>query len=131
MIVVDASAVVDVLLESPVNAALAARLGSGSEMHAPHLIDVEFLSVLRRLVGRDMLTGARAEVARHRFNQLPLHRYPHHPLSDRVWALRSAVTAYDGHYIALAELLGIPLVTSDARLARSNGHTATIESFVR
>ena len=131
MIVVDTSAVADLLLESPVNTTLIARLGSVSEMHAPHLIDVEFLSVLRRLVGRDLLTVARADVARRRFNQLPLHRYPHQPLSDRVWALRSTVTAYDGQFIALAELLGLPLVTSDARLARSSGHTAAVEAFVR
>lgn len=107
------------------------RLGSVSEMHAPHLIDVEFLSVLRKLVGRDMLTGARADVARRKFNQLPLHRYPHHPLGDRVWALRSTITAYDAQYIALAELLGLPLVTSDARLANSGGHGAAVEAFVR
>lgn len=131
MIVVDTSAVVDLLLETPVNPALLARLGSVSEMHAPHLIDVEFLSVLRRLVSRDMLTSARAQVARHKFSLLALHRYPHHPLGDRVWALRSSVTAYDGQYIALAERLGLPLVTSDARLAGSNGHTAVIESFAR
>ena len=131
MIVVDASALVDLLLEKPVNSSLVARLVSVSEMHAPHLIDVEFLSVLRRLVGRDMLTQARADFARDKFSALPLHRYPHHPLGDRVWAMRSAVTAYEGQYIALAELLGLPLVTSDARMAKSNGHTAVIESFAR
>lgn len=131
MIVVDTSVVVDLLLESPVNPALLARLGSVSEMHAPHLIDVEFLSVLRRLVGRGMLTPARAQVARNKFDLLTLHRYPHHPLADRVWTLRSSVTAYDGQYIALAEVLGLPLVTSDARLAGSNGHSAAIESFAR
>lgn len=131
MIVVDTSAVVDLLLESPANTTLVERLGSVAEMHAPHLIDVEFLSVLRRLVGRDMLTAARAAVARRRFSQLPLHRYPHHPLGDRVWALRSTITAYDGQFIALAELLRLPLVTSDARLARSSGHSAVIESFAR
>ena len=59
------------------------------------------------------------------------HHHLHHPLGDRVWALRSSVTAYDGQYIALAERLGLPLVTSDARLAGSNGHTAVIESFAR
>ena len=100
-------------------------------MHAPHLIDVEFLSVLRNLVARELLTEARADVARRRFNQLPLHRYPHQPLADRVWAMRSTITAYDGQYIALAEVIGLPLVTSDARLARSGGHSASIEAFVR
>lgn len=131
MIVVDTSAVVDLLLESPTNHALLARLGSVAEMHAPHLIDVEFLSVLRRLVGRELLTTSRANVARQKFDLLALHRYPHHPLADRVWALRSSVTAYDGQFIALAEVLGLPLITCDARLAGSHGHSAVIESFAR
>jgi predicted nucleic acid-binding protein len=131
VIVIDTSAVVDLLLETPVNDALVARLTTVTEMHVPHLIDVEFLSVLRRLVGRGLLTEPRANVARQRFHQLPLHRYPHHPLGDRVWALRAAITAYDGQFIALAEVLGLPLITSDVKLAGSNGHHATIESFAR
>ena len=59
------------------------------------------------------------------------HHRSDHPLGDRVWALRSSVAAYDGQYIALVELLGLPLVTSDARLAGSRRHTAVIESFAR
>jgi predicted nucleic acid-binding protein len=131
VIVIDTSAVVDLLLETPPNTALIQRLSSVSEMHVPHLIDVEYVSVLRRLVGRQLLSESRAKVARQRFNQLPFHRYPHHPFSDRAWDLRSAVTPYDAQYIVLAELLGLPLITSDVRLAGSNGHHATIESFAR
>lgn len=131
MIVVDTSAIVDLLLEAPTNPGLIARLGSVTELHVPHLVDVEFLSVLRRLVGRELLSPARAELARSKFTQLPLHRYPHHPLADRVWELRPSITAYDGQFIALAEVLDLPLITCDTRLAGANGHTATIESFAR
>lgn len=131
MIVIDTSAVVDLLLETPVNSALSTRLDSVTELHVPHLIDVEFLSVLRRLVGRSVVTSGRAGVARAKFAQLPLHRYPHDVLADRVWQLRHAVTAYDACYVALAETLGLSLITSDARLAGSSGHHATIESFAR
>ena len=131
MIVVDTSALVDLLLEAPVNVPLIGRLRAVDELHVPHLVDVEFLSVLRRLVGRSALTFERAEIARAKFAQLPLHRYPHHPLTERVWQLRSSVTAYDGQFIALAEALALPLITCDARLADSHGHHAVIESFAR
>lgn len=54
-------------------------------------------------------------------------RYGHQPLRRRVWALRKNLTAYDAAYVALAEFLDAPLLTSDARLARSAGHRARIE----
>jgi predicted nucleic acid-binding protein len=131
VIVVDTSAVVDLLLESPINAGLIARLDSVTELHVPHLVDVEFLSVLRRLVGRSLMSADQADIARTKFSQLPLHRYPHHPLAERVWDLRSLVTVYDGQFIVLAEMLRLPLITCDARLAAAHGHTATVESFTR
>ncbi len=131
MIVADASALVDLLLEWPPNAALFTRLSTVTELHVPHLIDAEFLSVLRRLEGRGLLTLDQAELALRRFGQLPLLRYPHGPLSERVWELRHTVTAYDGQYVVLAEVLGLPLVTCDVKLANAHGHRATIESFAR
>lgn len=131
MIVADASALVDLLLEWPPNAPLTTRLSAVTELHVPHLIDAEFLSVLRRLEGRRVLTVDQAELALRRFGQLPLHRYPHHPLAWRVWQLRHAMTAYDGQYVALAEALGLPLVTCDTKMSNAHGHRATIESFAR
>jgi predicted nucleic acid-binding protein len=65
------------------------------------------------------------------FEALSIERYPHTTLRGRIWALRHAVTAYDAAYVALAEALDLPLVTSDLRLARSSGHRAVIESFAR
>jgi predicted nucleic acid-binding protein len=131
VIVVDTSAIVDLLLEIPPNHALVNRLAGVSELHAPHLIDVEFLSVLRRLVGRKLLSSAQADIARKKFGQLSLYRYPHVVLADRVWALRDNITAYDACYVALAETLDLPLITSDNRLAGTVGHHARIESFAR
>ena len=78
-----------------------------------------------------MLTLDQAELALRRFGQLPLHRSPHHLLSERVWQLRHSVTACDGQYVALAEALGLPVVTCDTKMANAHGHRATVESFAR
>ena len=131
MIVVDTSALVDLLLEAPPNALLIGRFRNVTEMHVPHLIDVEFLSVLRRLEGRGALTVDQVDLSLRKLGQLPLHRYPHAPLSNRVWQLRHSLTAYDGQYIALAEMLGLPLVTCDIKMSNAHGHQAAIESFAR
>jgi predicted nucleic acid-binding protein len=44
-----------------------------------------------------------------------------------VWALRDNLTPYDGAYVALAETLDCPLVTSDERLARASGSSCPVE----
>ena len=87
------------------------------DLHAPHLLDIEFLHALRRLTLRGELSDDRAHDARVDFADLALVRYPHEQLADRVWELRRNVTAYDGVFVALAETLDVPLVTCDARLA--------------
>lgn len=128
MVVVDTSALAAVLVGGPVPAGLRDRLGT-AELHAPHLLDTEMLSVLRRLVVSQSLGRVRAQAAREDLDDLSIIRYPHKPLGDRVWALRDNLTAYDATFVALAERLGAPLVTCDGRLARSRGHTAMIEYF--
>jgi predicted nucleic acid-binding protein len=111
--------------------ALCQRIGGAAELHAPHLIDIEFLNVLRRLVHGQALSIDAAAVAREQFEDLTIERYPHEPLRDRIWQLRDSLTAYDGAFVALGETLGLPLVTSDGRLARSHGHRAQVESYAR
>lgn len=128
MIVVDTSAVLQALVGRPAADGLVARLGS-DELHAPHLVDVEVLHALRRLVVRRELTLDRAADARFDYADLRIVRYPHQPIADRIWELRANLSAYDAAFVALAEALGSPLVTSDARLARAPGHDAEVELF--
>jgi len=79
----------------------------------------------------DLLRGQtdpdRADQALADLSDLPLHRYPHTRLLERVWELRENLTVYDASYVALAEVLAAPLVTRDGRLARAGGHRANIE----
>jgi len=110
-----------------VSEALAARLRTDPDLHAPHLIDVEFLLALRRLVAARKLSEDRAADARSDFADLSIVRYAHPPIADRIWDLRRNLTACDAAFIALAEALGVPLVTCDGRLARSRGHQARLE----
>ena len=126
MIVVDASAVIDVLVGEP-SETLASRLGAEPVLHAPHLVDTEVLHVLRRLEQRGDLTADQADRSRRMYAELGIARYPHWPLSDRVWELRPALSSYDATYVALAEDLGATLVTTDQRLGRAAGVRAPIE----
>jgi len=128
VIVVDASAALDVLLQTPAAGIVQARLiRAGEILHAPHLIDAEVAHVLRKseLAGRASPERCREALAD--WSRFPIARHPHDFLLTRVWELRTNLTAYDAIYVALAETLGIPLVTRDSKLARSHGHDAQIE----
>lgn len=128
MLVVDTSAVIGALVGDPSNERLVARLGSERVLHAPHLIDVEALHALRRLVRTGALDAARAEAARDDYRALSILRYPHVGLLDRMWQLRENVTSYDAAFVALSEALDAPLLTIDARLQAASGHHAEIEA---
>jgi predicted nucleic acid-binding protein len=129
VIVVDASAVVDLVVHEPPDPALTARLRDDADLHAPHLLDVEVTHALRRLVATGALSSDRASDARLDAADLLILRYPHAALLERAWELRDNLSVYDGVYVALAELLEAPLVTCDARLADAPGHHAEIELY--
>ncbi len=129
MLVVDTSAVLEALAARDPAPGLVERLAGDGDLHGPHLIDTEVLHALRRMTMNGAISDERAADARSDFAELALVRYPHQPLSDRIWALRHNLTAYDATFVALAETIGAPLITCDARLASAPGHTADVELF--
>lgn len=128
MIVVDASAVLEFLLQTPLGVRVEARLlRDGDELHAPHLIDVEVTQGLRRLVRLREVSVERAADAIADLIDLDLHRHAHLDLVTRAWKQRDNITAYDAMYIVLAEALDATFLTCDAPLARAPGHRARID----
>ena len=130
MIVLDASAALELLLRAATHERLVHRLlESGELLAAPHLLDLEIAQVLRRFAAAGELSDTRAREALDDYAGLRIARYPHDPLLDRIWQLRHNCTAYDASYLALAEALGCPLITCDKPLAATPGHRARIELF--
>jgi predicted nucleic acid-binding protein len=126
--VVDASALIELLLRTNVSALVEERLfAAGETLYAPYLIDIETAQVLRRYAAGGEIDGARGLAALSDLADFPLRRYPHDFLLPRVWDLRHNLTAYDAIYIALAEALDATLVTRDRRLAAASGHRARVE----
>ena len=130
MIVLDASAAVDWLLQTSAGQSIEKRIYSRNEtLHAPHLLDIEVTQVLRRLALQRVVPVLRADEAVRDLLDLRISRYPHVVLLPRIWQLRHNLSAYDAAYIVLAEKLGAALVTRDRRLASASGHAAAIELF--
>ena len=128
MIILDASAVVALLMGSRAGARVRARVQTaGGAPRSVALVDLEVANTLRRLVRLGALERQRATGAVIDLAALALVRFPHTPFLTRIWELRNRLTAYDAAYVALAEELAAPLVTLDARLARAGGHRAKIE----
>ncbi len=128
MIVVDASAVIEVLMRTSVAARIERTIFAPQEsLHVPHLLDLEVAHVLRRYQRTGRMDDDRGAQALDDLLSFPLDRYPHDIFLERIWALRENLTAYDAAYVSLAEALDAPLITRDARLASSSGHEARIE----
>lgn len=126
MMVLDASAALDILTRSVRASAIEARISS-ERIQVPHLIDIEIAHVLRKHVSVGAMTSTHAETSLGLWLAADIDRHPHDTLLPRIWQLRPALTAYDAAYVALAEVLAVPLLTCDGRLARSHGHSAHIE----
>lgn len=127
MIVLDASAVVELLLGGEraevVIPPLEAHDGA---LHAPGLLDVEVAQTLRRLEATGVMDPSRARAALEILEDLPVTRHPATPLLPRIWEHRANLTAYDAAYVALAEALGCPLLTFDGALAGAPGISVPI-----
>jgi predicted nucleic acid-binding protein len=127
MIVLDASVLVDFLLDVVPHGNAIARRIHGEALVAPHLVDVEVAQAIRRYVRSGEIDAGKAESALDDLCDLSLVRYPHAPLLRRCFELRNNVTMYDALYLVLAESLGIAVVTRDRALARIPGHRAKVE----
>jgi predicted nucleic acid-binding protein len=122
LIVTDASIVVAALLGVDADGAFAGDVLAGEQtIAAPHLTPAEVTHAIRRLAQAGDLGDAEASIAVREATQLRMSLYPFAPFADRVWELRTNVTAYDAWYVALAEALEVPLATLDRRLATAPG----------
>ena len=127
MLVIDASAVVELLLTTEMGHRVATVITGDQTLHAPELIGVELISVLRRLTRLGELSVDDARRLLVDFGDLGIELYEHTPLLGRAFDLRESVSAYDAVYVALAEAVDAPLLTCDAKLAGASGHAAVIQ----
>ena len=128
MIVVDASALLEFLLQTSIGIRVEARLfRDADELHAPHLVDVEVVQGLRRLVRTGEVSSRRADEAIADLIDLDVHRHTHLDFLARAWKLRDNLTTYDAMYVALAEAIEAPIVTCDRPLGKVPGPRARIE----
>jgi predicted nucleic acid-binding protein len=120
VIVVDASAVLDGLLDPDGQPEIAAVLvGAREPVAAPDLLDVEVLHVLRRWEHRGEITAARARQTLDDLGALPIVHHPARAVIDVAWAMRRTLSAYDAQYVALAKALPGALLTTDRRMANA------------
>jgi predicted nucleic acid-binding protein len=105
---------------------VAEQLLQAGELYAPHLIDLEVSAALSRLARRGVLPPKLALAALDDFRRLPLRRYPHSVFLPRIWELRQSLSIYDAAYVALAEGLDVPLITTDRHIALAQGVCATV-----
>jgi predicted nucleic acid-binding protein len=130
VIVLDASAAIDWLLQTAAGQRIEKRIyASGESLHAPHLLDLEVAQVLRRLARERVISEPRVDQAMHDLLDLRVTRYRHFIFLPRIWRLRHNLSAYDAAYVALTEKLGATLITRDARLASASARGVIAELF--
>jgi predicted nucleic acid-binding protein len=127
VIVVDASVMVTALVDDGADGHSVRKRVDNADLAVPAHMDVEFLHALRGLVRSKQTSPARADRAIAHLVRMPVQRLEVPSLASRIWQLRDNLTPYDAAYVALAELLSAPLVTSDARLANASGPRCVIE----
>jgi predicted nucleic acid-binding protein len=127
MLVVDASCLYEVVVGSPGSEPIRKRLSAEPDLAAPHVIDVEVFSIIRRDLLRGRLDRTAAALAVADLESWPGERYGHRLLLQRAWDLRDTIRGWDAMYVALAEALDAVLLTTDRRLEAATGPTCRIE----
>ena len=131
MLVVDASIVAVALADDEDDGDVARRRLRGEDLTAPQILDLEVLSVLRKMHRRGALDSRRADLAIKDLQDLPVVRVSHSPLLRRCWELRDNFTPYDAAYVALAEATGATFLTGDRRLSTDPGIPCKVEVLHR
>ena len=126
MIVIDASLMLHLLLDAALEPEIVRRTRDAGDLAAPHLLDLEILSAVRRRALAKEIDGARAVAALDDFEAFEIERSDVHLLNRRIWEMRNNLTPYDAAYVALAEWLDIPLYTRDAGIARAAGRKVDV-----
>jgi predicted nucleic acid-binding protein len=127
MLIVDASCLYDVVSHGSFADQIETLLDTDPALAAPHVIDVEVLSIIRRDHLRGLLDRTAAQIATAELRDWPGERFSHRPLLDRAWELRHNVRSWDAFYVALAEALDATLITRDRRLGRVRGLRCNVE----
>lgn len=127
MLVVDASCLYQVVSDGVGADVIRQRFGGDPDHSAPHLIDAEVLSLIRRDHRIGLLDATSASQAVDDLRDWPGERFDHRILLDRAWELRDNLRSWDALYVALAEGLGATLLTLDTRLGRAPGVRCPVE----
>jgi len=126
-LIVDASCLYEVVVDGVRSEDVRRRLAADPDQAAPHVVDIEVVSVIRRDHRLGRLDGTAASQAVDDLRDWPGERFGHQPLLQRVWELRATVRAWDATYVALAEALGARLLTLDRRLTAAAGPLCPID----
>jgi len=130
MTVVDASVLIDVVLQRGAGPSMQPRLlRAGVSLHVPHVADLEVAQVLRRYQRTREVDPGRGSEALRDLAGLPLVRWPHQPFLARIWELRGSLTAYDAAYVSLAEALGMRVIYFDIRTRLPLGNAQQTEKL--
>jgi predicted nucleic acid-binding protein len=128
--VIDCSAMVQLLAaRTQAGDAIARRLAAEESVNAPYVLDGEVVSALLGLMRGQKVTERQADAAIGNYLAFPIDRHDVLPLWSRIKILHANLSAHDAQYVALAEALGVPLVTADARIKRSNAARCAVEVF--
>jgi predicted nucleic acid-binding protein len=128
-LVIDASALVALLVDAGPAGNWVASQATGAQLSAPALMPYEASNILRRHLLAGILDHSAAALAHNDLLSLAFDLWPYSALAERAWALRDNLTVYDATYVALAELLQIPLLTLDGRLGRAHGPTCALITY--
>jgi predicted nucleic acid-binding protein len=128
--VIDCSALIELLAaKTQTGDAIARRVTAAQTLYAPYVLDGEVIAALLGLTRGQKISEREADAALSNYRAFPVERQDVLPLWPRMKILHANLSAYDAQYVALAEVLDVPLITADARIKRSGVARCNLEVF--